>query len=54
MIASKGGLSLNILNKMGVRTKKMYLNALQDVHKKMNGVDDSDADNSQNMDTGGV
>lgn len=37
MIASKGGLSINILNKMGIRTKKQYLDALQEIHRQMNG-----------------
>ena len=46
MIVSKGGFGMNILNRLGVRTKKTYLNSLQNVHKKMNG--DEDAGQSEN------
>jgi len=49
MVASKGGFDINILNRMGVRTKKLYLDSLQSVHKKMNGItDDSDSIETEN------
>jgi hypothetical protein len=37
MIASKGGFNINILNNMGIRTKKRYLDSLQDIQRRMNG-----------------
>lgn len=43
MIASKGGLDVNMLNRMGVLTKMNYLNSLQDILKAMYGKSSSDS-----------
>lgn len=50
MIASKGGFDINILNKMGIRTKKRYLKSLQSVLKIMygNGEENSNSDEISN------
>lgn len=39
MVASKGGFDINILNKMGVKTKLKYFRSLQEVLKQMYGGD---------------
>ena len=39
MVASKGGFDINILNKMGVRTKLKYFRSLQEILKQMYGGD---------------
>ena len=36
MIASKGGLNTNILNTMGIRSKKRYFNALKNIIEESN------------------
>lgn len=37
MIASKGGLDINMLNRMGVLTKMKYMKSLQDILSTMYG-----------------
>jgi hypothetical protein len=36
MIASKGGLDMNILNKMGIRTKTKYFNIFKGIISEQN------------------
>jgi hypothetical protein len=49
MVASKGGFDINILNRMGIITKKNYLDSLQSVLKIMYGSGEKDETTEEGM-----
>jgi hypothetical protein len=49
MVASKGGFDINILNRMGIITKKNYLDSIQSVLKIMYGSGEKDETTEEGM-----